>query len=77
MNVEVKFFGQLADLSGSDTIKVQDVVDTESLRRKLILDYPQLDKYSFQMAVNKKIAKGNQMLSDGCVVALLPPFAGG
>ncbi len=77
MGIQIKIFGQLADIIGSDELQLQHMNDTGSLRKKLISDFPKLANYPFVVAVGKKIVNGNQKLNAGDVVALLPPFAGG
>ncbi len=77
MSIEIKFFGSLADIVGSNEMHLQNVSDTDSLLEKIISDFPKLNGYSFVLAVNRKIITVNQMLKTGDVVAFLPPFAGG
>ena len=77
MTVQVKFFGNLVELIGTDTMQLQNVFDTDTLRKKLIIDFPQLGNHSFAVAVENKIVRENQILHAGNVVAFLPPFAGG
>lgn len=77
MSIQIKFFGQIADVAGTSDMQVQNVNDTDSLRAKMISDFPQLKNYQFVVAVDKKIVNGNQMLHSNNVVAFLPPFAGG
>lgn len=77
MGIQIKVFGQLADIIGSDELQLQDIGDTGTLREKMISDFPELANYPFVIAVGKKIVNGNQKLNTDDVVALLPPFAGG
>jgi molybdopterin synthase sulfur carrier subunit len=77
MGIQIKIFGQLAELIGSDQLLLHDVKDTDLLKKKLISDYPKLVDYPFVVAVDKKAINENKALKDGDEVALLPPFAGG
>lgn len=77
MGIQIKIFGQLSEIIGSEELQLEDINDTELLRKKLIFDFPKLANYPFVMAVDKKIANKNVKLNTGDVVALLPPFAGG
>ena len=77
MSIQVKLFGALADVVGQPEVQLQNINDTDSLKKKMVSDFPKLKTYSFVVAVYKKIANGNEVLSNGDVVALLPPFAGG
>lgn len=77
MNIQVKIFGQLAEIIGNDQLQLQDITDTDLLRKKLISGFPKLADYPFVVAVDKKVANKNIKLNSGDVVALLPPFAGG
>lgn len=56
---------------------LQDVKDTDLLRKRLISDYPKLVDYPFVVAVDKKVINENRTLKEDDEVALLPPFAGG
>ena len=77
MSIQVKFFGVLADAAKKKEFYLENITDTELLRKKILSDFPDLGKQSFVIAVNKKIAKGNVLINAGDIVALLPPFAGG
>lgn len=77
MDIEIKMFGQLAEIVGSNELQLQRVSDISLLRKELISRFPKLENYPFVIAVNKKIANKNQKINMGDSVALLPPFAGG
>ena len=77
MSVTVLFFGPLIDITGIRTMAVQDVTDTDSLRRQLHARYPTLVNAQYLLAVDKEITKENTALKDNETVALLPPYAGG
>ncbi|MBL0309316.1 MAG: MoaD/ThiS family protein [Bacteroidetes bacterium] len=77
MSIQIKLFGQLVEIVGSNELELQGVSDTDLVRQRLIADFPKLRNYPFVIAVNKKIANQNQKINTDDVVALLPPFAGG
>jgi len=77
MKVNILLFGQLTDITGTETISMEDIIDTNSLVEILQQTYPVLLNSKFLVAVNKKIISANTVLTDNCTVALLPPFSGG
>jgi len=77
MSIHVKLFGSLADIVGKTDLTVDGINDTDSLKKKILSDFPKLKDQRFVIVVSKQIVKGNQTLKAGDVVALLPPFAGG
>ena len=77
MSITIKLFGSLVDAVGKNEIPMQDITDTDSVRKKLIADFPVLENHSFVVAVSKRIVRENKKLNTGDEVALLPPFAGG
>ncbi len=76
MSVEVLFFGKLVEIAGA-SLAIDDVKTTDELLEKLRLQYPLLVAEKYVVAVDKITITGNTILSDGCTVALLPPFSGG
>lgn len=77
MSIQVKFFGPLADVAGVGQLTLNGISDSESLREKVLNDYPNLTKHQFMLVVGMNIVKENVNLRAGDVVALLPPFSGG
>ena len=77
MNIRVKLFGLLADAAGKSELQIENASDTDSLKKQMLLDYPNLTNKSFIVAVRKQIIGNNQKLENGDEVAFLPPFAGG
>lgn len=77
MAVKVILFGQLIEVVGRDTLYIDEVPDTETLLRKLHMQYPALSKRQFRVAVGKKLVTENTVISDDTNIALLPPFSGG
>lgn len=77
MKIKLKFFGQLAEITGTSEIEVSEISNTDLLTRKILSDFPRLKDFKFQVSVNKKLIQKNQELEPGSEVAFLPPFAGG
>jgi molybdopterin converting factor small subunit len=75
--IEILAFGQLTDITGRETLQIENVQDIDELHAKLINLFPDLADSKFLIAVNKEIMRGNVKLNAGDVVALLPPFSGG
>jgi len=76
MQVQVIIFGQLVEVAG-DTITLENVCDTDSLRKLLEERYPSLQNRKYVIAVDQKISTNNIALTASSDVALLPPFSGG
>ena len=51
--------------------------DVESVEKHLGAIYPDLKNYTFRIALNEELISDSQVLKDGDVLALMPPFAGG
>ena len=76
MSQRIILFGKLADIAGN-SVAVSDVADTDSLVDALHKNYPALAQAKYIIAVDKQVIKGNTILKNNSVVALLPPFSGG
>lgn len=77
MKVNIILFGQLTDITGSDSLELDNVADSDMLTEKLHQRFPALAHAKYMIAINKKIIGGNTILPDNCTVALMPPFSGG
>lgn len=77
MSIKVLFFGQLAEISGTDVLETELRTDTDDLRRHLEAAFPRLKELMFNIAVNADIIDIPVNLQAGDTVALLPPFSGG
>jgi molybdopterin synthase sulfur carrier subunit len=77
MSIEVMFFGQLTDITGSSKISVEDVTDTDSLKQKLFQQFPSLSAAKFRVAVDNKLINDNMRIEQGAKIAFMPPFSGG
>jgi len=76
MQINLIIFGQLCELLGEDLV-LNNIADTNGLTAALNEKYPELTHSKYIIAVNKKTVTENTILTDGCTVALLPPFSGG
>ena len=70
-------FGQLAELTGSDNVMVEQAINTDELVQQLQQKYPSLVGAAYGIAVDKKLINDNTILNSSSTVALLPPFSGG
>ena len=77
MSIRVLFFGRLKDYFGNDTLFPDSIEDIQSLRNSLVDRFPRLRREIYSIALNQEIVHGNEKLSDGDEIALLPPVAGG
>ena len=77
MKVKVLLFGVLAEKAGTSNLELEDIEDLDALKEHVMNKFPDFRHLSFQASLNRNLAKGNEKLSDGDEVALLPPFAGG
>lgn len=75
--LQILVFGPLTDIVHSTQLHLPFVNSTEALRSELNELYPNLQSYSFQIAVNKQLAHGNMPITPNCEIALLPPYSGG
>ena len=76
-NINIKLFGQIVDIIGSNSIQVNDVENTNELIQKLQKNYPLLLNIKYAVAVDKKVIQSNTLLQPNAEIALLPPFSGG
>ncbi|HET7118403.1 MAG TPA: MoaD/ThiS family protein [Hanamia sp.] len=77
MEINLLSFGQAADITGKDTLRIPDVKNTNQLNQFLAEAWPQLQSIKYSIAVNKKMIQENTALHNDDTVAILPPFSGG
>jgi molybdopterin synthase sulfur carrier subunit len=75
--MKIFLFGVLADAIGHTCIEMESIHDVDALKQKLVKDFPMLENYKYQLAINKSLADKNISLREMDEIALLPPFAGG
>lgn len=81
LRIKVKFFAQVRQLVGTETLEVEVPADTTvaSLCDQLAQQKPALHSRlaSLLIALNGEFARLGVSLKEGDEVALLPPFSGG
>ena len=77
MQATIILFGQLTDITGTDTIVLNDIADTDGLVIAVNKLYPAMTSVQYVIAVDKKITRHNTIISETSQLALLPPFSGG
>lgn len=77
MNLTVKYFGLLAELTQCNEEQLDfSGATVKELLENLISKYPELKNKDFQIAQNNTITNDETEISS-TEIALLPPFAGG
>lgn len=77
MDVTILFFGQLTEVTGTSSLKLSGISDTDELKKALEKQFPALEHVTYSIAVNKKMIQQKATLKYDDEVALLPPFSGG
>jgi molybdopterin converting factor small subunit len=77
MEIDVLFFGVLAEVAQTNIKHYRDVNSFSDLRLRIKDDFPEIIHYNFRFSVNNEIINNDPVLNDGDEVALLPPFTGG
>ena len=75
--VNVVLFGMIKDITGSNSILLNGVNDTNELIHKLHSMFPPLTEAKYLVAVNRNVIQENTALEENAEVALLPPYSGG
>ena len=77
MEISIKYFGLLVELTGCSEEKINiEHGDISKFLNILYNKYPKLQDVDFKVAQNKIIVKEDIAL-DGEEIALLPPYSGG
>ena len=80
MNIELLFFGITKDLVGKNSIEYQlsENATVKDLKNGLVADFDSLAKIDeYAIAVNEQYANEEVKLSEGDLVAIIPPVSGG
>lgn len=77
MKIEIMFFGQLTDITGSNTVTVDGVNNTDELMLTLCARFPELAQARFRIAVDNRIINSNTTITANSKIAFMPPFSGG
>lgn len=77
IQIKLVAFGILQEIIGAPSLLITCEPSLESCKENLIKQYPALANQVIQYAINHQLVAANTALSDGCEIALLPPFSGG
>lgn len=77
MDINVLFFGVLAEVTGISFKHYRNVKSYGDLRLRIEDDYPEIVHYTYRIAVNNEIVNNDPPLNDGDEIAFMPPFTGG
>jgi len=77
MEIEVLFFGVLAEFTGIRRKHYSGIQSYSDLMHRICDEFPGIDQFTFNVAVNRVLVTGNPFLKDGDELAVMPPFAGG
>jgi sulfur-carrier protein len=77
MNIEVLFFGQLADITGCSSMMMENPGTVAELKNQVVIRFPALIESKFVIAVNNKMSKEDELITDNSKIAFMPPFSGG
>jgi sulfur-carrier protein len=77
MEVEVLFFGVLAEVTGTFFKHYQNVRSISDLKLRVLDDFPEIVHYNFRISHNSEITDEDVLLKTGDEIAYLPPFSGG
>jgi len=77
MNIEIKYFGMLAEVTGCTSEILELSGSPISVLIEVLFEkYPGLQQKDFRIAQNQELVSEEAMLT-GQEIAILPPFAGG
>jgi molybdopterin converting factor small subunit len=75
--VEIRFFGQLTDLTKTERVLIEDMRDTDMLMNKIMEMYPALATATFKVALNNKLVNDKIEIAENSIIEFMPPFSGG
>ena len=77
MKIELLFFGQLTDKTGTSLVVLDHVPDIDTLKRSVFEMYPALQETKLMIAINNKLVAGNETIPEQARIAFMPPYSGG
>lgn len=77
MEINVLFFGVLAEVTKTGFKHYSDISSFNDLKYRIQDDFPEIVHYSYVIAVNNELINEDPVLKGGDEIALMPPFAGG
>ncbi|PLT30260.1 molybdopterin converting factor subunit 1 [Peribacillus deserti] len=76
--IKVLFFAHLKDVIGSESVTLEMGGENIISLKKRISDQYRIDSlHTVMVAVNEEFADDSTILSDGDIVAFIPPVSGG
>ncbi len=77
MEINVLFFGVLAEVAKTMFKHYRDVESFSDLMHRIQDEFPEMVHYNYRIAVNSEIVNEDPELKNMDEVAFMPPFAGG
>ena len=77
MEINVLFFGVLADVAKTNFRHYNNISSFGDLRIRIEDDYPELVHYNYLISVNNELINDAPSIKNGDEIAFMPPFAGG
>lgn len=77
MEINVRFFGVLAEVTQTSFKHYRDIKSFDDLRLRIEDDYPEIVHYNYLISVNNELISTNPLLNNDDEVAFMPPFTGG
>ena len=77
MEIELISFGKISEVIANQKIVVTEVIDTDSLKSFLEIEFPELKKMKYKLAMNKQLIQQNTAITNNANIAIMPPFSGG
>jgi molybdopterin synthase sulfur carrier subunit len=76
MAVKIQLFGQLKQMAGVPELTL-DIKDTDGLIKEIATRFPEIEKLTYLIAVDRNIVQVNTPVRAIQELALLPPYSGG
>lgn len=77
MEINVRFFGVLTEVTQTSFKHYRDIKSFDDLRLRIEDDYPEIVHYNYLISVNNELINTNPLLNNDDEVAFMPPFTGG
>lgn len=80
MNITLKYFGSLADITQLKEEQFtfdEDTISVSALKLKIENSFPKMQNTVYNIAVNQTMSDLKSAIKDNDIIAFLPPFAGG
>jgi|JI10StandDraft_1071094.scaffolds.fasta_scaffold575823_2 molybdopterin synthase sulfur carrier subunit len=77
MKIKLQSHGRINEWIKVSSLEIPDNINTLSLREYLNIEFPNLSTINYKIAVNHEIVNNSKNVTEGDLIALLPPFSGG